>query len=312
MSKIIVSSQQQALEYVKCKNNFLYFLHNYIMIPEVGGSSLYAPELMHDKFKRTVQCSLKYGRVILMATRQLGKALSLNTPIPLPNGEWTSMGDLKVGDIILGSDGLPTKVINATDVMHDHNCYKIEFDYAAPIIADADHLWKVDWNKTKDKIVNTLELKRMVETPDAILNINGKGKKYNHYVTAVTKVKSVPVRCIEVDALDKMFLCGDFIPTHNSTISAAILEYLLNFFPNNRAIILNMSKTAGLENIGRIKFMHDNLTEFLKSPHKNKAVERKTFLEYDNGSKVTVFFPSSATSPDTLARSLSSPILYVD
>jgi hypothetical protein len=73
-----------------------------------------------------------------------------------------------------------------------------------------------------------------------------------------------------------------------------------------------MSKTAGLENIGRIKFMHDNLPEFLKSPHKNKAVERKTFLEYDNGSKVTVFFPSSATSPDTLARSLSSPILYVD
>ncbi len=71
--KNTLTSHQQALEYIKCKNNFLYFLHNYIMIPEVGGSSLYAPELMHDKFKRTVQCSLKYGRVILMATRQLGK-----------------------------------------------------------------------------------------------------------------------------------------------------------------------------------------------------------------------------------------------
>jgi hypothetical protein len=165
-----LSSQEQALEFIKCKNNFLYFLHNYVRIPEVGGSSLYSPELMHPKFKRTVQCSLRFGRVVLMATRQLGK----------------------------------------------------------------------------------------------------------------------------------------------STISAAILEYLLNFYPRNRAIIVNMSKTAGLENIDRVRFMHDNLPAFLRSPHKNKAAERKTFLEYDNNSKIQVFFPSSATSPSTLARSLSSPILYVD
>jgi hypothetical protein len=165
-----LTKEQMSLEFVKCKNNFLYFLHNYVIIPEVGGSVLYTPELMNPKFKRTIQIALKHGRVILLATRQLGK----------------------------------------------------------------------------------------------------------------------------------------------STLAAAILEYLLNFYPNNRAIILNFSKTSGLENIDRIRFIHNHLPTFLASPYKNRAVERRTYIEYMNGSKVSVFYPSSATSADTLARSLSSPILYVD
>jgi len=289
----------QTLEYVKCKNNFLYFLHNYIKIPETGGSVLYGPDLLNHKFKRTVQCSLKFGRVILMATRQLGKALALDTPIPLPNLKWATMEELKVGDFVLGSSYQPVEVINISDIMYDHECYKLQFNIGKPIRADAGHLWKL----FNGRIATTKELTTL-NTPIHLTN---------HI--AITKIKatySVPVKCIEVNSSDHIYLCGDYIPTHNSTICAAILEYLLNFYPKNRAIILNMSKTAGLENIERIRFMHDNLPTFLKSPHKNKVAERKTFLEYDNGSKINVFFPSSATSPGTLARSLTSPILYVD
>lgn len=165
-----LTKEKQALEFVKCKNNFLYFLHNYVYLPEVGGSVLYTPDLMNTKFKRTIQIALKHGRVILLATRQLGK----------------------------------------------------------------------------------------------------------------------------------------------SSLAAAILEYLLNFYPNNRAIILNFSKTSGLENISKIRHIHNHLPSFLASPYKHRDIERKTYIEYQNGSKVSVFYPSSATSADTLARSLSSPILYVD
>jgi len=295
-----MNTNNQALEYIKCKNNFLYFLHNYIKIPETGGSVLYTPDLLHLKFKRTIQCSLKFGRVILMATRQLGKALSLDTPMLLPSGEWTTMGDLKIGQSLIGNDFKPTKIINMTEIMYDHDCYEIKFNNnKRSIRADKDHLWR-----TVDGLVLTTYDLTFLSLP---INL-GSGS----LITKIVKTHSVPVKCIEVDANDHMYFCGDLVPTHNSTISAALLEYLLNFYPKNRAIILNMSKTAGLENIDRIRFMHDNLPLFLKSPHKNKAADKKTFLEYDNGSKINVFFPSSATSPSTLARSLTSPILYVD
>jgi len=96
-----------------------------------------------------------------------------------------------------------------------------------------------------------------------------------------------------------------------STVSALILEWCANFYPRTPVIILNANKQYALENLEKIKFIHNNQPSFLKNKLKNKG-DRKTFIEYTNGSIIRVFYPSSATSPDTLARSLTSPILYID
>lgn len=69
-----------------------------------------------------------------------GKALALDTPIPTPTG-WTTMGELTVGDLVLDDRGRPTKVVNATGVMHDHAVYEVEFSDGSVIVADADHQW---------------------------------------------------------------------------------------------------------------------------------------------------------------------------
>jgi hypothetical protein len=71
-----------------------------------------------------------------------GKALAVDTPIATPNG-WTTMGELAVGDTIFGSGGRPTAVTYATDVMDDHDCYRVTFDDGSSIVADAAHLWDV-------------------------------------------------------------------------------------------------------------------------------------------------------------------------
>ncbi|MBZ1507697.1 hypothetical protein J6K59_10805, partial [Leuconostoc mesenteroides] len=45
------------------------------------------------------------GQMIIIAARPgVGKALALDTPLPTPTG-WTSMGDVGVGDHLLGPDG---------------------------------------------------------------------------------------------------------------------------------------------------------------------------------------------------------------
>ncbi|MGV3150297.1 replicative DNA helicase [Rothia sp. 11273D007AR] len=84
---------------------------------------------------------LQAGQMIVIAARPaMGKALALDTPIPTPTG-WTTMGDICVGDTVLGADGHPTTVTNATDVMTGRPCFKVIFDDGTEIIADAEHQW---------------------------------------------------------------------------------------------------------------------------------------------------------------------------
>jgi len=81
------------------------------------------------------------GQLIVIAGRPaMGKALALGTPLPTPFG-WTTMGDVVVGDWLLGADGRPTQVTAATGVLRDRPCYEVEFDDGAVIVADAQHQW---------------------------------------------------------------------------------------------------------------------------------------------------------------------------
>ena len=78
---------------------------------------------------------------IVGAETNRGKALNIMTPIATPFG-WTTMGELKVGDVVFGDDGKPCNVIATSGIMYNHECYEVEFSDGAKIIADAGHLWK--------------------------------------------------------------------------------------------------------------------------------------------------------------------------
>jgi len=83
------------------------------------------------------------GQLVIVAARPgIGKALALDTPLPTPTG-WTTMAEVRVGDELIGSDGRPTRVVAATDVMTDRPCYGVTFSDGTSVIADADHQWRV-------------------------------------------------------------------------------------------------------------------------------------------------------------------------
>jgi len=90
------------------------------------------------------------GQMIVIAARPaVGKALALDTPLPTPAG-WTTMGEVSVGDQLIGADGKPTTVVAATEVMPDRPCYEVEFSDGEVIVADAQHLW-VTWDRRARK-----------------------------------------------------------------------------------------------------------------------------------------------------------------
>jgi replicative DNA helicase len=81
------------------------------------------------------------GQMIVIAARPaLGKALALDSPLPTPTG-WTTMGEVRVGDRLLGADGKPTKVVAATEVMEGRPCYQVAFSTGEVIVADGQHQW---------------------------------------------------------------------------------------------------------------------------------------------------------------------------
>ncbi len=89
------------------------------------------------------------GQLIIVAARPaVGKALALDTPLATPLG-WTTMGEVAVGDLVMGADGLPTRVTAATEILRGRPCYEIEFDDGSIITADAQHQWLTETRQAR-------------------------------------------------------------------------------------------------------------------------------------------------------------------
>ena len=301
----------RAYEYIKCRQNPLYFAQTYVHIEETGGSLKLTPDLMHNKIRRVVRSLVNHHRCVFMASRQLGKALSLDTVIPLPNNKLTTMEHINIGDIILDENKRPTIVTAVTGIMYEHKCYEVCFDNGEKIIADEEHLWKIQTDFCEYVICNTRYIKRLlINQKNIVINTPYNNKKIK--INNINETKSVPVKCIQVDNPSKLFLISkQFIPTHNSTIAAIMLDWALTFFPRIECVILNFQKNAALKNLERVKFTHNHLPDWMKIPATSKS-DIKTYFTLRNGSKVQSFYPSTIHDPSTMARSLTIPILYID
>ncbi|WP_199565610.1 replicative DNA helicase [Spongiactinospora rosea] len=234
------------------------------------------------------------GQMIVVAARPaIGKALALDTPLPTPAG-WTTMGEVAPGDLLIGADGRPVKVVAATEVMRDRPCHEVEFDDGTVLVADADHQWPIEspggtivTTTAKLAAGDTIAAARPFQAPDhdlpepphelgqrlargeadrippgylraaqeqrqALLDglldargevrmaapgpglaadvrelisslgrapATGSPPRPVHRVLAVRPTASVPVRCVQVDAPDHLYLAGPgWVPTHNSTL----------------------------------------------------------------------------------------------
>jgi replicative DNA helicase len=185
------------------------------------------------------------GQMIVIAARPgMGKALKLETPLPTPTG-WTTMGEVRVGDELVGADGLPTRVVAATDVMLGRPCFEVEFSDGTVIVADAEHQWP-----TESGIRTTAQLRcgadRLIP---ATLPTRAGGTTallaLGVHVAWVRPVDTVPVRCVQVDNESHLYLAGEgMVPTHNSTLG---LDFLRSCSIKNRqssvVFSLEMSKS---------------------------------------------------------------------
>ena len=483
-------TEQDIQELLACQdpiNGPHYFLENFFYIQHATkGKLLYEP---FEYQRRLIDSYHNHRFNVNLLPRQTGKALSLDTKIPTPTG-WTTMGDLTVGDTILGPNGNAITVTFATDTMHDRTCYKVMFDNGDSVIADAEHLWTINsayWDGksktlTTEEILNyqkkspmssvyipissaiigeqqqlpispytlgvwlgdgnsadnrytqsiddnkemiphlisdgyTLSdpkfntvnserrtiyglypalreqsllknkhipaiylrssidqrldlLRGLMDTDGSVDHRSGRCEFYqkNHdlimqvrelitslgiksrcvsklingetyftlrfatveyrvfnlsrkvalqlkctghpknkrlYITDIIKVDSVPVRCIQVDDPQHLFLCGNtMIPTHNTTTAAGYLLWYAMFVPDSTILVAAHKHTGAQEIMSRIRYAYELCPDHIRS---GATSYNKQSLEFDNGSRIM-----AQTTTPTTGRGLSLSLLYAD
>ena len=123
--------------------------------------------------------------VVIAARPAMGKALALDTPLPTPTG-WTTMGKVQAGDQLIGTNGHPTLVVAATEVLHGRPCYEVEFSGGDVIVADENHQW-VTWSHlagglVPPQVVTTAEIRRTLRCEPEL-------RRSNHAVAITAPIR---------------------------------------------------------------------------------------------------------------------------
>jgi len=82
----------------------------------------------------------------------LGNMLDINTPIPMSNGTFKTMGEIVDGDTIIASNGGFTNVVKAHAIKYPKAAFDITFSNGATIKSGIEHLWTVKVTGTNRKL----------------------------------------------------------------------------------------------------------------------------------------------------------------
>lgn len=88
-------------------------------------------------------------------SKSLNKMIDITTPVPMANGTWKVMGDIEDGDVIVGQNGKPTRVIKAHKIHYPERAYNITFSNGDVIKAGGEHLWTIFGYRRVRQTVNT-------------------------------------------------------------------------------------------------------------------------------------------------------------
>lgn len=119
--------------------------------------------------------------VLITAETGVGKALSLDTEIPTPDG-WLTMGEVEIGDTLYDRSGKECHVTFVTPVQLNRECYKVKFNDGTEIIADAEHNW-LSWNRNvRAKLGLGQDVKPSVYTTEEMKSSLTHGLANNHAI----------------------------------------------------------------------------------------------------------------------------------
>jgi superfamily I DNA/RNA helicase len=119
-----------------------------------GGSTIpddrITPEqkAIEDRFEKMIN-SPQQSHMVISALAGSGKAQPLDSLLLTPSG-WVKMGEIKKGDQVFGSDGLPHKVIGVFP-QGEKEVFKVSFSDRTSVECCGDHLWLTETKRNRDE-----------------------------------------------------------------------------------------------------------------------------------------------------------------
>jgi len=138
------------------------------------------PPLSHQK--EAIEKLVGSRRFILADDMGLGKFLPIKTPVYTPTGT-KKIGDIKIGDKVIGSDGKSHNVIGVF-AQGIKETYKITFNDGFSILAGDEHLWSVSSpnygkNRKNERLKKSLVLSTKQMYEGGKIKIKGVGHNKN-------------------------------------------------------------------------------------------------------------------------------------
>jgi replicative DNA helicase len=144
---------------------------------------------------RLLKGGLAKGEIgVILAPTGVGKSLPYSEPVLMPTG-WVTMGDIKIGDKVVGSDGKEQYVLGVYP-QGVRPIYKVEFTDDTFVNCDEEHLWSVNTlnmrtSKTRGKGGKSIYRPnfgyKVVKTLDMMNDIKKRGR-YNYRLPVVSPV----------------------------------------------------------------------------------------------------------------------------
>lgn len=194
---------------------------------------------------------LDTGSCIVADEMGLGKCLSLDSKILTPIG-WKLMGEVEVGDYVIGSDGKEKRVLGVYP-QGEKDIYKVTFSDGCSVECCDEHLWAVTtalrkWQKLASKILPLSEIRK------SLLTSSGNRR---YFIPIIHPVEFHQNEKLPIDPYLLGVLIGDGSLIHQvrfSTIDIEIIDSIRKILPKNHEVvfkskcdysIIGSSKTVG-------------------------------------------------------------------
>jgi hypothetical protein len=155
-------------------------------------------------------------RILLMGSSKIGKAQPIDEPVLTPSG-WRKIGDLQVGDEIIGSNGLGTRVIGVFP-QGRKKVVRVKTRDGAWARCCEDHLWMTTdiWGISSIKTARAI---RALLGTHYLPTLEGRCQQ----ITEIIDDGQEECVCIQIDAPDSLYVTRDFLLTHNTTSTVVSL-----------------------------------------------------------------------------------------
>ncbi len=131
-----------------------------------------------------------------------GRAQTLDSLLMTPNG-WQKMGDIQVGDLVIGSDGKPVEVTGVFP-QGKKKVYRLTMTDGSSVVACAEHLWQV--TTMEDKRRNRAP--RIFETQEMLGNFR-RNHQYRYELPLLSAPVEFAYQAVSIEPYSLGLLLGD-------------------------------------------------------------------------------------------------------